>query len=35
MKENFEAAFKVDIFQKLKALLRRSKELKDGIDELK
>jgi hypothetical protein len=35
MKENFEAAFKVDIFQKLKTLLRRSKELKDGIDELK
>lgn len=35
MKENFEAAFKIDIFQKLKALLRRSKELKDGIDELK
>lgn len=35
MKENFEAAFKIDIFQKLKVLLRRSKELKDGIDELK
>lgn len=35
MKENFEAAFKIDIFQKLKILLRRSKELKDGIDELK
>lgn len=35
MKENFEAAFKIDIFQKLKVLLRRSKELKDGIDKLK
>lgn len=35
MKENFEAAFNIDIFQKLKVLLRRSKELKDGIDELK
>lgn len=35
MKENFETAFKVDIFEKLKILLRRSKELKDGIDELK
>jgi hypothetical protein len=31
MKENFEAAFKVDIFQKLKTLLRRSKELKDEL----
>jgi hypothetical protein len=35
MKENFEAAFKINIFEKLKVLLRRSKELKDGIDELK
>jgi hypothetical protein len=35
MKENFEAAFKVNIFEKLKTLLRRSKELKDGIDELR
>ena len=35
MKENFEAAFNIDIFQKLKVLLRRSKELKDGVDELK
>lgn len=35
MKENFEAAFKIDVFQKLKALLRRSKELKDDLDELK
>ncbi len=35
MKENFEAAFKVDIFKKLKVLLRRSKELKDGVDKLR
>ena len=35
MKENFEAAFKVDIFKKLKELLRRSKELKDGVDKLR
>lgn len=35
MKENFEAAFQIDIFQKVKELLRRSKELKDDIDELK
>ena len=35
MKENFEAAFQIDIFQKVKELLRRSKELKHDIDELK
>lgn len=35
MKENFEAAFKIDVFEKIKELLRRSKELKKDIDELK
>jgi hypothetical protein len=35
MKENFEAAFQIDVFQKIKELLRRSKELKDDIDEIK
>jgi hypothetical protein len=35
MKENFEEAFKIDIFTKVKGLLIRSKELKDVIDEIK
>jgi len=35
IKENFEEAFKIDIFTKVKGLLIRSKELKDVIDEIK
>jgi hypothetical protein len=35
IKENFEEAFKVDVWAMLKKLLNRAKEVKDDIDEIK
>lgn len=35
VKENFEEAFEVNVFQMLKKALARSKEIKDNIDVLK
>ena len=34
IKENFESAFGINIFQKLKTTLRRSKEIKDDVQEI-
>lgn len=35
IKENFEEAFKINVFEMLKKALKRSKEIKDDIDVLK
>ena len=35
IKENFEEAFKIDVFRMLKVALKRSREIKEDIDVLK